>query len=78
MTPMLRSVVAGAGLGLVLFGACTPERPACAPGVLAGIEAAYIAEAVEACKGFTFDTCPTLPVIREKYRGKRAEWEHCK
>jgi len=67
------------GACLVFYGAaCTRERPACAPAALASIEAAYIAEAVEACKGQTFDACTALPGIRDKYRAKRAEWETCK
>lgn len=61
----------------MFFGGCVPERPACAPEALAKIEAAYIAEAVQACQGSTFETCPALPGIREKYRAKRAEWETC-
>jgi hypothetical protein len=62
---------------LVVVG-CAPEKPACAPAALASIEASYITEAVSACTGQTFDSCAALPAIREKYRGKRAEWEHCK
>lgn len=65
--------------GCVLM-ACGPgatDRPACSPQALAAVEAAYIAEAVQACQGHTFDDCPALPAIREKYRAKRAEWEHC-
>lgn len=61
-----------------VLGACTKERPPCAPEALGAIEVAYINEAIAACHGFTFDTCPTLPAIRDKYRAKRAEWEHCK
>jgi len=58
--------------------ACTKERPPCAPEALAGIEVAYINEAIATCQGQKFDTCAALPGIREKYRAKRAEWEHCK
>ena len=80
MTPLTRSVLVGIGLGLGLtaFGACAPERPACKPEALAAIEVAYINEATIACDGQTFDACPALPAIREKYRVKRAEWETCK
>jgi hypothetical protein len=65
-------------VGVLVFGACTQERPACAPEALAAIEVAYINEATVACEGQTFDACTALPAIREKYRGKRAEWEACK
>jgi len=75
---MLRSILAGAGLGLVLFGACTPERPACSAQTLAAIEVAYINEAIAHCTGETFSECKALPGIRDKYRAKRAEWERCK
>lgn len=78
MTRGWDALVVLGGCLLIYGAACAPERPACAPAALAAVEAAYIAEAVDACKGFTFDTCPALPGIREKYRGKRAEWEHCK
>ena len=72
------SAVVALSTALLVYGACTQERPACDPAVLAGIEAAYIAEAVQACQGQTFEGCTVLPAIRDKYRLQRAEWERCK
>ena len=43
-----------------------PASPACSDEQLAKIEAAYIAEATEACSGKTFDNCEALPGIRAK------------
>ena len=72
--------VAGALLGsMVLACANGPSDRACAPaGDLAKIEAAYIAEAVEACRGHTYDDCPALPALREKYARKREAWAECR
>lgn len=55
-----------------------PERPACSEQTLAQIEAAYVAEAVAACKGKTVETCPELPAIEKKYSTQREEWVSCR
>ena len=69
----------GFALGLVLSqGGCAhSERPQCSDAALAKIEAAYVAEAVQACAGYTYETCPVLPEIRRKYAEKRKEWIRC-
>lgn len=66
-------------LVIVLLAGCGPrtERPACAPESLVQIELAYLHEAETACQGFTFETCPALPGIRETFREKRKKWEAC-
>ena len=57
---------------------CGPTKPACAPeGDLAKIEAAYVAEALEACRGSNYDDCKALPALREKYQQKRDAWARC-
>lgn len=68
-----------AALALVLIGACARPAPppACAPAVLADIEAAFVAEAVDACRGQTRATCTALPTIEAKFRAEREEWIAC-
>lgn len=76
------------GLGLLVVGAlsaCSPSKPAapppkaeCSDDQLAKLEAAYIAEAVAACAGETYDTCSELPGIRAKYAEAREAWKECK
>ena len=63
-----------------LLGACAAStpNPACAEARLAEIEAAYVAEAVLACRGQEVETCEELPAIREKYDGLRKEWVQCR
>lgn len=72
----LKRVVPIAAVAL-LFGCSHQEKPACAPEALAKIQAAYMAEALNSCQGFTYDDCPALPALREKYGKQRAEWEAC-
>lgn len=62
--------------------ACATSKPAksspeCADEQLAKIEAAFLAEAIEACAGKTTETCEALPAIRAKYDAKRQEWVAC-
>lgn len=54
------------------------ERPACQPATLAAIEAAYIAEAIQACRGYTAERCPALPTIDAKYSEQREAWIQCR
>lgn len=63
-----------------LLAGCTPrpERPACAAGTLASIEAAYVAEAITLCQGQTFETCKELPALEAKYAAQREEWIACR
>ena len=68
--------VAMAGI-LAACAASTPN-PACAEARLAEIEAAYVAEAVLACRGQDVETCKELPEIRERYDGLRKEWVQCR
>jgi hypothetical protein len=73
-------------LTLVAFGCSScaapqappPTKPECSDAQLAKIEAAYIAEAAQACAGSTYDDCGVLEEIRQKYARKRAEWTACK
>jgi hypothetical protein len=63
---------------LVLGGCGASQEPArCDQTQLAAIAAAEIAEAVEACRGQTYDTCTAFPAIRAKYDAKREEWVQC-
>ena len=54
------------------------QRPACSPEYLAEIEAAYVAEAVAACRGQQVETCDALPEIRARYDALREEWVQCR
>jgi hypothetical protein len=69
-----------AKLLIVAIAACSsqPERLACSPDVLATLELAYVTEAADACRGYTYDDCPALPGLRAKYRAKREEWVECR
>lgn len=83
MNRLLRAVVCGIAGGLLatMLLACTlePENHACAPeGELGKIEAAYVAEALQACRGHGYDDCPKLPAIREKYQKARDAWVQCR
>lgn len=71
-------------LAAFMFGACggpqkptTTTPPECSEEHLAKIEAAYIAEAAEACAGSTYDECGVLEEIRRKYQAKRDAWKGC-
>ena len=63
----------------LLLACSSPQKPnpLCTTQHLAAIEAAYIAEAVEACAGESYDSCPALPALRAKYAAKREEWKAC-
>ena len=70
-------------IAALLVSACAAikAQPAACPDTdLAKIEAAYVAEAVIACKseGAMFDTCKALPALRDKYRAKRDAYVECK
>lgn len=63
----------------MLTMSCKPERPACQPQRLAEIEAAYVAEAVAACRDAgTLEACAELPEIEARYAQKREEWIQCR
>src|SRR5688500_16440091 len=65
---------------IVALAGCPMQRaesPECSETNLAKIEAAYIAEAVEACGDENYDDCEALPSIRKKYQAKRDAWEKC-
>jgi hypothetical protein len=71
-------------LTLVAFGCSScaapqepPKNPECSDTQLGKIEAAYIAEAAQACAGSTYDDCGVLEEIRQKYARRRAEWTAC-
>lgn len=70
------------GLGLGFLTGCYRdaqcERPECSPHALAAIEAEYINEALTACAGQSYDDCPHLPAIRERYRARRRAWVDCR
>ncbi len=53
------------------------EQVRCPDIELAKLEAAYIAEATEACQAQSYDSCDALPALREKYREKRLAWQEC-
>lgn len=63
-------------LAVALLG-CGATKPPCTPEALAAIETAYIAEAVAACRGETYESCKVLPAIRAKFRAKREAWVEC-
>jgi len=54
------------------------ERPACGEAALAQIEAAYVAEILEACEGQHFDTCVERVKIDKRYDVLREEWVECR
>lgn len=69
-------------LAAVLAIACAPARhapnPACSKERLAAIEAAFVAEAVTTCRGYTITTCAELPKVEAKYQAQREEWVQCR
>lgn len=69
-------------LAAVLAIACAPARhapnPACSKERLAAIEAAFVAEAVTTCRGYTVTTCAELPKVEAKYQAQREEWVQCR
>lgn len=66
-------------LMLATTAGCLPaERPACSPVQLAAIESAYVAEMLEACDGYTLETCPAAPEIEGRFAVQREEWISCR
>jgi len=63
------------------FGTCVSSigcaRGPCAPERLAELEAAYVAEMVAACQGYTRATCPSAGRIEAKYAEQRSGWVRC-
>lgn len=72
--PIQTSILLATALSL---WSCKAERPACSPERLAQIEVNFVNEAIERCKGHTFETCPDLAEIRAKYKVQREEWVAC-
>jgi hypothetical protein len=63
-----------------LLAACASAPKACPPTDLAKLEAAYVAESIQACKAegaHTTETCKAFPAIKVKYAAKRAAWVAC-
>lgn len=75
-------VVLAAFVAIATVPACVPppaERPPpCATQDLVTLEAAYVADAVAACKGRPMTACPELAPIEAKYHDKREEWIRCR
>lgn len=80
MIVLLLAGIALTGLLTLALGGCgaSQERPACAPGKLAEIEARYIAEVLTVCNGQHFDTCTERLKVDKKYEAERKEWIECK
>lgn len=70
-------VLVGAMLG-AMAGCFPNERAACSPVQLAAIESSYVAEMLEACDGFTLETCPAAPEIEARFAVQREEWISCR
>ena len=62
--------------GCVSRGA-VPKTPECSDEQVLKIEKDYLAEAVVACAGKTYDTCPELPAIRAKADQRRKDFVEC-
>jgi hypothetical protein len=76
---LLLAAVIFTGLLILALGCgASQERPACAPGKLAEIEARYIAEVLTVCNGQHFDTCTERLKVDKKYEAERQEWVQCK
>ena len=77
---LLRASDAAACVAMIgLLGACAASQAQdCSEARLAEIEAAYVAEAVLACRGQDVETCEALPEIRERYDAMRKEWVQCR
>jgi hypothetical protein len=54
-----------------------PEREACSDAALLEIDAEYVREALETCRGQEASECEALPGIRGKYARKRDAWQEC-
>jgi hypothetical protein len=68
-------------VALAFVGCSAAQEPeACSEAQLAKLEAAFLAEAVTACKleQRGYDTCEALPVLREKYDRLRRDWISCR
>ena len=73
---VLIALAAATMLGTCLsLSGCT--RGPCAPERLAELEAAYVAEMVAACQGYTRATCPSAGRIEAKYAEQRSGWVRC-
>ena len=59
----------------MLVSGCRPSP--CAPEQLAEIEAAYVAEMLASCQGYTRATCPATSRIEAKYAEQRSGWVRC-
>jgi uncharacterized protein YcfL len=62
---------------LLLVGCSAKQSSPCTPDQLAAIEAAYVAESVDACAGQRWEECEDLPVVRAKYDRIREDWVQC-
>lgn len=71
---------AGVLMMLTMLSGCQrpAESPECSGSTLATIEAAYVAEALTACRGETFTSCRALPALEAKYTLQREEWSRCR
>jgi hypothetical protein len=54
-----------------------PKTPECSDEQLAKIEAAFVADAIKACAGKTYDTCEALPGLRAQADAERQKWVSC-
>jgi hypothetical protein len=69
-------------LVVAFLGGCAalspPERPECAPELLARLSAAEVAEVLLACEGVSELECAEARnAIRVRYSAKRDAWVHC-
>lgn len=79
MDLMRRSDIAACVAMVGLLGACAASQSRdCSEARLAEIEAAYVAEAVAACRGQEIAECEALPAIRDKYDALREGWVQCR
>ena len=69
------TVAAAIGVVATLASGCRPSP--CAPERLAEIEAAYVAEMLASCQGYTRATCPATSRIEAKYAEQRSGWVRC-
>jgi hypothetical protein len=53
-------------LVLLLVAGCAPTREPCTAATLAAIEAAYTADVLAQCAGYTLDTCPATPALKAR------------
>jgi len=65
---------------VVMLASCTPAKypqPECNTEALIHLDAAYVAEAAEVCRGQRWEDCEELPGIRAKYDAIREGWVQC-